>query len=693
MQIARRSRGQLGETTPGERYRGSTRFDRFSALVVLTALGITWPVLDLLGRNAEFFLARRSPKTEIVVLALIATLVIPALIGLTGILPGQAGKWVAAGLITVSATSLARLYLARTELPDWVTIAVAAVVSVAATWAFFRSSQIRQGFRYLLPAPLLLLAVFLFTMPVGEVLREPDTAVGNPVTVRNPVPILIVIFDQLPVASLIDPHGDLREDRYPNFARLAADGIWFSNAMTVEQQTEHSVPAILTGSVPDQALSPLTGQYPFNLFTSLRSGYDMRVYESITQLCPRQLCGDGTRTETSLSSDVGVVAGHVLLPEQLADELPPIDRGWGEFQNPTVDVDVGTEFRELMKQGRRVPVDGILDDISQEVGAQPPLYYLHALIPHRPWEYLPDGRKYPLLVPVDPATDKWSYRNDEFLVAQAMQGHLLQVGYTDHILGELITALEQAGLYDDSLIVVTADHGIAIKPGVDHMQEITDTSVGEVAAIPLMVKLPNADERLVDDRRALTIDILPTIADVIDADLPGDVDGVSLLGPSPNRQDTTTIGPTGSATYGIVGDEKLAVAERIESWFPDGDPWVLRPEGSPDLVGVAVDVDALEPSSIVGQIREEELYLDVESSAPVIPARIGAILSGDVDGSEFVAVAVNGTIGAVTRSYVLDGEVALLAMVEPHNFVDGANRVDLLEISSDGELMLIGSQG
>jgi hypothetical protein len=27
---------------------------------VLTALGATWPVLDLLGRNAEFFVARRS---------------------------------------------------------------------------------------------------------------------------------------------------------------------------------------------------------------------------------------------------------------------------------------------------------------------------------------------------------------------------------------------------------------------------------------------------------------------------------------------------------------------------------------------------------------------------------------------------------------------------------------------------------
>ena len=45
------------------------------------------------------------------------------------------------------------------------------------------------------------------------------------------------------LVELITADGDLRTDRYPNFARLAADSTFFRNAVTVEQQTEHSVPA------------------------------------------------------------------------------------------------------------------------------------------------------------------------------------------------------------------------------------------------------------------------------------------------------------------------------------------------------------------------------------------------------------------------------------------------------------------
>ena len=68
-----------------------------------------------------------------------------------------------------------------------------------------------------------------------------------------------------------------------------------------------------------------------------------------------------------------------------------------------------------------------------------------------------------------------------------MQRHLLQVGYADHIVGEVIGGLEDAAIYEDSLVVVVADHGISIKPGVSHQRKITDDTVGEIAAIPLFV--------------------------------------------------------------------------------------------------------------------------------------------------------------------------------------------------------------
>jgi hypothetical protein len=664
-----------------------SRFERFSALVVLTIFGVTWPVLDLLGQNAEFFLARRSAKPEIVVLAVVALLLAPVLIGSMGILPGRIGKWLGGALLVLTSASLARLYLARLPLPAWLEVALAALGGSLLVWSFFRFGPVRQTARYLLPAPMLLLAIFLLARPVSDVLSEPDTGVGNPVSVANPTPILMVVFDEFPVASLIDATGNLREDRYPSFARLAADGIWFSNAVSIQQQTEHSVPAMLTGSVPEQALVPVTGHYPFNLFTALRSVYDLHVYEAITQLCPRALCEGLTRSVSSLTRDVGVVAGHVLLPRPLTDGLPAIDRGWGDFQVVSGEFDSKEEFRELLRVGQREPIDAILEDIGDpEPGSGPPLYYLHTIIPHHPWQYLPDGRSYPFIVEANPASVDGGWNDDEFLVAQSMQRHLLQVGYADHVLGEIISTLEESALYDEALVIVVADHGISIKPGVEHQRLITEDTIGEIAAVPLFVKPPGWSGGVIDERRALTIDILPTIADVIEAELPRDVEGVSLLGPAPDRESTTTYGPSGSVTYDTDGDEKLEVAQRIEWLFPGGDPWALRPEGSPDLVGQTIDQDSLATSQIQGRLKERHLYEDVDTSGAVIPARIGATLEGEVNGDEVVAVAVNGVIGAITRSYVVDDEVALLAMVEPIFFKDGANRIDLIEVGRDGLL-------
>jgi hypothetical protein len=565
---------------------------------------------------------------------------------------------------------------------------LAVLIGVFMAYAFHRYVAIRQVGRYLLAAPLALFALFALNMPAGELLIEQGGAVGSPVSVANPAPIVMIVLDEFPVASLIDGEGNLRSDLYPNLARLAEDGVWFRNAMTVEQQTEHSIPAMVTGVIPDQGLTPFAGHYPDNLFTALQGSYDLEVNETITGLCPARLCDSDPSPVAPLTDDVLVVAGHVLLPEPAAEDLPPIDQTWGDFTYVPDDFDVVAEFQESLETDRRQAFDTLIEDIVSYQGDRPPLFFLHALVPHHPWQYLPDGRQYPLIVQRNPASYRGGWIDDEFLVAQGMQRHLLQVGYVDHALGGVIDALEEAGLYEDAVVVVVADHGIAIKPGVEHQRIVTEATVGEIAAIPLFIKGPGLDAGVIDDRRALTTDIVPTIADVIDARLSWQVDGVSLLGPAPPRSETTTIGPDGAVTYGVDGHEKLEVAARIEDSFPGGDPWSLRPPGSPDLIGDRVDLLDLELSRIQVRLRSGDLYEDVDTSGDVIPVRVGGVLYGG-EGDEVLAVSVNGTVGAVTRAYVFEDEVAFLAMVSPSFFVDGDNDIDIIEVRRDGALLHI----
>jgi hypothetical protein len=293
------------------------------------------------------------------------------------------------------------------------------------------------------------------------------------------------------------------------------------------------------------------------------------------------------------------------------------------------------------------------------------------------------------VVTANPASFSGGWIEDDFLVALGMQRHLLQVGYADHAVGQLISAMEDAGIYDDAILVIVADHGIAIRPGVAHQRTITPTTVGEIAAIPLFIKAPGLEPGTIDDRRALTIDILPTIADAIDARIPWEVEGVSLIGPEPGRAQTTTIGPKGEVTYGVDGLEKLEVARRIEDWFPEGDPWALQPSGSPDLLGEVIEVTTLEMAAVTVQLRMPELYAAVDTAGDVIPVRVAGRVGGDADGSEVVAVLVNGVVGSITRSYLRDDEVWFLAMVPPHLLVDGKNVIELIQVMPDGELRRI----
>ena len=114
------------------------------------------------------------------------------------------------------------------------------------------------------------------------------------------------------------------------------------------------------------------------------------------------------------------------------------------------------------------------------------------------------------------------------------QRFLLQLQYTDKLLGGLLDKLRAEGLYDDSLIVVAADHGVSFRAG-DQRRDATETNAADILSVPLFVKLPGQREGEVDEAAARTVDVVPTIADAIGAEIPWEVDGESLLGEPTSR--------------------------------------------------------------------------------------------------------------------------------------------------------------
>ncbi len=96
--------------------------------------------------------------------------------------------------------------------------------------------------------------------------------------------------------------------------------------------------------------------------------------------------------------------------------------------------------------------------------------------------------------------------------------------YADKCIGILLDALRESGLYDETLIIFTTDHGVA---NPFHKCNLLDSGTG----VSLIVRNPKQREQgKVLDSLVSHIDLFPTICDLIGIDKPQWLQGVSLVG-------------------------------------------------------------------------------------------------------------------------------------------------------------------
>src|SRR5215210_3958468 len=477
---------------------------RGAQLLAASGFALAQPLFDLLGKNAEFFAVRGSTPREIVLFALVVTFG-PALALL-------ALELLAAAVSTLAARVLHHVFLAflgavfgvqalkRVNVNGTaVLIAGAVLIGVALAVAAWRLRPARSFLTVLSAAPLLFLALFLLDSPVSKLVVSSGAAQAAAIRIRATTPVVFLLFDEFPVIDLQQRDGTIDAQRFPNFATLAAGSTWFRNTTTLSASTTVAVPAILSGEKPKKGALPTFHDHPNNLFTLLGPRYRMVVTESQTRLCPQRFCkrknADTRSRLSSLYSDVRVVYLHVIAPPALEDRLPVIDESWGDFGSSTPETLGETDAAAPPKVDLRTFYLGRVRDFNRFVGAlarprngPPTLYFLHVLLPHTPWLYFPDGRVRAVATPNAPGRNGELWLNRQ-LAVQAWQRHLLQVGYTDRLLGRFLRRLHATGLWDKALVVVTADHGVSFRGG-DLRRRPTKTNLAELAFTPLFMKLP-----------------------------------------------------------------------------------------------------------------------------------------------------------------------------------------------------------
>ncbi|HEY8535893.1 MAG TPA: sulfatase-like hydrolase/transferase, partial [Vicinamibacterales bacterium] len=568
-------------------------------LLGLWGFGVAQPLYDILRKNGDFFVAHRAGPVELVTFVAVVSLGLPLILALPWIVAAlvrpRVGRVILIGLVALLATALASQVMAhRLSLSTPVHYAIAGVLGAAAAWGYAAFPVVRSFVSIASIGVVVFPLLFLTAPEMRPFMRGESRARQARAAIDRPVPpIVFVVFDQLPLTSLMDADGGIDRHHYPAFAELAETATWYRNYTTMADFTGWALPPLLTGLSPSPGRVPTWKTYPANLFTWLGGHYRLEVRESITQFCPESMCSEDREPlavrVASMALDSSVVYGSLALPRDLRQLLPPLTENWRDF------IAAGNWRRRWVAESRRdrrlLPQE-FIESISAD-DPQPTLYFMHALLPHEPYVFLPSGQQMghdPRMPGYDHRSGLWT--TDEWLPMLAYRRHLLQVGYVDSLVGRLLARLKEIGLYDDALIVVTSDHGVSFRPG-EPFKGVDDDTLADVVPVPLFIKAPGQREGVIDDRNVQAVDVMPTIAQLIGVPLTWNAEG------SPGGEGNgavKTVFYHGARdrlridTATLAAQRDAAVARKV-ALFGTGPGWpTIAPTDTPQsLVGRRVD--------------------------------------------------------------------------------------------------------
>lgn len=684
----------------------------FLHALTLWAFAVAQPVYDISAQYPDLLIAHGVHPLDVIVLVLSISLGAPFFIASAVWLIGYIHKSIqkAAYLIFVCLMVAAFVLpiLKKIEILSDTLMAVAALlVSIGFVVSYISSKTIQKIISYLSIAVVIFPLYFVGFSPVRQLVFAKDTPkdVVSKLT-ENPVPVVMIIYDELPLVSLMDEKHRIDPIYYPNFAKLSADAYWFRNFTVHAPATEYTIPAMVTGRYAIKADLPLTAEaYPETLFTLLGSrGYRVVPLGIVDKMCPeayrdKSLYHAPARDRVlGLVLDTSMVYLHIIAPHRLSARLPAVDSDWNNFVS--------------IKRGGDDLGDQFIESLSPSLKNS--LYVLKLHDVHNPWQKLPSGKIYTRNKTMpgynrdrDHSGEKsgfgakvWS--GNEWLVVQGYQRHLLCVQAADTLLGRMIDALKTHDLYDDALIIVTSDHGCAFRPKQrnrgNRVSVRTDT-----LPVPFIMKLPNQHEGIINDENVEAMDVLPTVADILDIEVPWRMDGRSVFDPQTSPRKVKRFYWRGHRfTYDAANAEKYDSLKKKLEIFGSG---ATRPHGlfqiGPygDLVGQPTAAFISSSSSIEICFNERSKFKNVDVNDPEFaPCYIsGSIPSpSPIDKPVHMAIGVNGKIQAVTQTY-REGttrDALFYAIIPEEALKPGKNDIMFFEIlpETDGPIRLAAIQ-
>jgi len=712
--------------------RAGSALPRVSALHILTlvSLAVAHPLYDVLRHenHAPFFIAHQSSAVDIWLFVFFLSLVLPAVLFaplwlLSLVLPGLArGLYALLLLVLFSAFFMpipAKLLPGAGDL----SIVLALAAGAIATLLYLVADRARTFVTFMSVGIVVSPLLFLSSASMKPFLAAPADGDFGVIPASDSRPdVVVIIFDELPLTSLLDGDREIDEGRYPNFQRLAATSTWYRNTTSVHYSTSGALSSLLVGgdfekyrrrvhgNAPPPGGAVDRARVPSSLFSMLETDWRAFSIEPMTKLAretedARAYVPPLSRRMRDLVVDSSILYGHLVAPGPVRSELPVIEGQWRDFlgagSEPPKSVDWPyADLYEKSSGAKR------FIDLLERRNA-PSFYFLHLLLPHFPFLFNERGqihfnkfRFMTMRLREATGSNGWP---DETTANLAYQAHLLQLGFTDLLLGRILDRLEELDLFEESLVVVAADHGISFywdSVGLP-ADKLARVQASDTLLVPLLIKLPGQVSGIISDRPVQTIDIVPTLADILEMEIDWEIDGVSALDDDPPARERFAYLPRRMTVESIVEPDHLSLKRKLELFGTRELDGIYRMGPRGGLVGRRVSSFPASISTATIKLNDPGLHRSDPKSS-----RLAAYVEGQIESLPenigprglTIAVAIDGVIRSTTRTTSAaistltaedtmtsgdDEGVYFLARVPPESFTGERNAITIHAVMED----------
>ncbi|MBN2198740.1 MAG: sulfatase [Candidatus Aminicenantes bacterium] len=372
--------------------------------------------------------------------------------------------------------------------------------AAACRCVFLRLNR-RQG--RLSPAALIFIGLLVLVPAVSPFIGRQRAASGPPPAESGPGErpnVLILVLDAVR-ADHLGCYGYARRTS-PNIDALAAEGAVFENAFSQSPRTHQSVPSLFTSTYPStHGLRGLADALPRRMVllpeVFKAAGYRTAVLSVNPYISPEFGFGKGV--------DDFFIPGGSRIQYTVLNELLTKTSEYLRFLQPVLDPLLVRSRRLFPVRGSLPGTDApsitrtLLSWIGNPLN-RPFFIYVHTLGAHAPYDPPP-----PFDTLFDPDTDGRPVRehpphlgipypfSEGRPLGEAEKRNLIarydgEIAHHDAALGELFDALRAAGLENNTIVVVTADHGEEFfeHRGWGHGRSLFD----EVLHVPLIFRAP-----------------------------------------------------------------------------------------------------------------------------------------------------------------------------------------------------------